>query len=203
MERSMSVSWLEGDASSTTSILGVDPDHPFAKEPLALTLEPALCESLGIGSVSLDISARVGSSVLRTTSRLYTVASSCGAPVVEPFAGFVESVDAPGRLSIIVDAVPRRQSVRTPAIAEREILRRLLRARTEDRVIWVPDAMAIIEGENRRVSKRTMPDLGSGRLGYDFFTKIPYKSGEVVRDFWHDTPETSAQLVRDKDEVRG
>ncbi|GAA5877085.1 hypothetical protein JCM1840_005305 [Sporobolomyces johnsonii] len=168
----------------------------------SLFIDPRFVRLAGVSDLSLSIKLGFGIACLSSTISIAS-SSPCGKLIPRPTSGFFPfegQKDLRTGISVDVDVVPVRKTVLTPEEAKLEIERRLERLSLEaEGGVWVPDAQAIRPKQWKEREMR-MPDLGEGRLGYDFLTKLPYNPGEVLRNFNADTPETTRSAVRAFDE---
>ncbi|GAA6064297.1 hypothetical protein JCM10212_002477 [Sporobolomyces blumeae] len=187
------------------------PGQASSDKPYRIPLDLELYRSLRATSIKLVLTLQIGSTLFETRRTLMSSLSS-NSPngrhdlFPSPWSGTLpfEPPDHGSGLSIALDVREARSLE-----PEAEVLRRLETMREERDRVWVPDAPSVrpTDRSHRRSNakrnrgEKTMPDLGQERLGYDFFTKVPYRPGDVVRDFWGETAENAAATIRENDET--
>ncbi|GAA5903629.1 uncharacterized protein JCM6883_005063 [Sporobolomyces salmoneus] len=180
-----------------------DPSHPLFSKPFSLAFDPKICRKAGSISIVLCLSLQLDETTFETSYDLCSVSSPID-PLVPrsgaPFLHFDRSKPKYG-MKVTIDIVPSRKQITSPEEARLEIERRFAKLDLDDTGVWIPDAQAMRK-DGPEVSKVKMIDLGrDGKYGYDFITKLPYRTNEVVRDFHHDFPEVTAHWIKTQDDA--
>ncbi|GAA5963255.1 hypothetical protein JCM21900_006570 [Sporobolomyces salmonicolor] len=170
--------------------------------PSSLFIDPQVVRLAGMSDLSLSVKIGFGAACFSSTLSI-AASTPCGKLIPRAMSGFFPFAgqkDLRTGISVSIDVIPVRKTVLTAEEAKLEIERRVERLSLEaEGGVWVPDAQAI-RAEQWKEHELRMPDLGEGRMGYDFLTKLPYNAGEVLRNFNADTPETTRSAVRAFDE---
>ncbi|GAA5949345.1 hypothetical protein JCM3765_003377 [Sporobolomyces pararoseus] len=191
----------DGPADSSTTLVP-DLSHPLASRALSLRIDSKLCRNAGTISIDLLLSLKHNSTVFETRYNLCSVPSPIQPLIPRSTSEFL-SFNGNGSVygvDVTIDVVPLRKKHLSADETQLEIERRLARMSLDREGIWIPDAQAV-RREGHELKEIKMIDLGrDGKYGYDFLTKLPYRTGEVVRDWHHDTPENTAHWIRIKDD---